>query len=144
MDLESKEIGYRGFVDKVLRISNKLGIKKNPWASFIKATGFHPLREIIYKNLDFIELLDYYLKNIYPVLKREYKLKQNQAPKKEQISKDYSGFITALRRKGYNLTDLHLAIGFEAKYLRVYANKSYSGLIKFFKKGNRCIFQPNC
>lgn len=138
-DLERKELGYRGFINRVRIVSKELGITKNILGTFMKKVGLEPVKELFYEGMDFPELFDCYIKNIYPKLKQEFKLKPNQAPLKEHIVKDYSGFLAALRRKGYNLTDLHLAVGFGSKNLRIYAKKSYSQLISFFKK----VIQPS-
>jgi len=137
-DLESKDLGYRGFVDRVRKVSKKEGINKNIWAEFIKQVGLEPKKDLKYHGMDFSELMDLYVKDIYPKIKKVFDLNPGQTPLKEQIKKGHSGFVTALRRKGYNLTDLHLAIGFELNYMAIYNEKSYPELRHFFKN----IIQP--
>jgi len=136
-DLERKGLGYRGFVDRVRKVSKKEGIERNIWAIFVKKAGLEPLKELKYQGMDFVELMDLYVKEIYPKIKVEFNLNLNQAPLWEQIDKDYSGFLKALQRKGYNLTDLHLAIGFKLNYT-IYNGKSYLELKNFFRN----VIQP--
>ncbi len=132
-DLESKEIGYRGFVDNVRKASKKEGILRNAWGEFVKEAGLIPKKELYYQGMDFPELIDIYVKEIHPRLKMKYNLKDKQAPLKEQLISEYSGFRNAIRRLGYNLSDLYLILGFEHKFWKIYNNKSYRELIKFFK-----------
>jgi hypothetical protein len=137
-DLESKELGYRGFIERVRKTSKMEGIEKNIWAEFMKKAGLKPLKELRYQGMDFVELMDLYAKKIYPEIRNKFNLKFEQAPLKEQILKDNSSFITALRRKGQNLTDLHLALGFKLDYMAIYSKKSYKELKDFFKN----VIQP--
>ena len=138
-DLESKNLGYRGFVDRVRKTSKKVGIERNIWAEFVKKAGMEPRKELRFQGMDFAELLDLYVKEIYPEIKNKFHLKFDQAPLKEQIIEDNSSFLTALKRKGYNLTDLHLTIGFKLNYMAIYNKKSYPQLIDFFRN----IIQPS-
>lgn len=137
-DLERKGLGYRGFVDRVRKTSKRVGIKKNIWAEFVKKAGMEPKKELKYQGMDFAELMDLYVKEIYPKIREEFNLKPDQAPLKEQINKDHNGLIKALQRKGYNLTDLHLTIGFKLNYMAIYNEKSYLELRNFFKN----VIQP--
>lgn len=137
-DLESKELGYRGFVEKVRRKSKEEGIEKNIWAEFIKKCGMKPQKELRYQGMGFAELMNLYVKEIYPKIRKKFHLNLGQAPLKKQLLEDYGSFITMLRRKGYNLTDLHLATGFKLNYTAIYNEKSYPQLKVFFRK----VIQP--
>ena len=138
-DLERKGLGYRGFVDRVRKISKLEGIERNIWAEFVKKAGLEPQKDLIYQGMDFVELMDLFVKKIYPYLKEKYNIGHKQAPLKEQVDKEYNGFRKAIRRLGYKLSDLYIALDFKHKFWQIYHNKSYKELLNFFKD----IIQPS-
>ncbi len=138
-DLERKGLGYRGFVERVRKVSKLEGIKWNIWAEFVKKAGLEPQKDLIYQGMDFVELLDLFVKEIYPYLKEKYNIGHKQAPLKEQVDKEYNGFRKAIRRLGYKLSDLYIALDFKHKFWQIYHNKSYKELLNFFKD----IIQPS-
>ncbi|MBY8979572.1 MAG: hypothetical protein KGD72_04230 [Candidatus Lokiarchaeota archaeon] len=138
-DLERKGLGYRGFVDRVRKVSKLEGIARNIWAEFVKKAGLEPQKDLIYQGMDFVELMDLFVKEIYPYLKEKYNIGHKQAPLKEQVDKEYNGFRKAIRRLGYKLSDLYIALDFKHKFWQIYHNKSYKELLNFFKD----IIQPS-
>ena len=138
-DLERKGLGYRGFVDRVRKVSKLEGIERNIWAEFVKKAGLEPQKDLIYQGMDFVELMDLFVKEIYPYLKEKYNIGHKQAPLKEQVDKEYNGFRKAIRRLGYKLSDLYIALDFKHKFWQIYHNKSYKELLNFF----RDIIQPS-
>jgi len=138
-DLERKGLGYRGFVDRVRKVSKLEGIERNIWAEFVKKAGLEPQKDLIYQGMDFVELMDLFVKEIYPYLKEKYNIGHKQAPLKEQVDKEHNGFRKAIRRLGYKLSDLYIALDFKHKFWQIYHNKSYKELLNFFKD----IIQPS-
>ncbi len=129
---------YRGFIDRLYKLASNEGSTDNIWANFLKKNGFEPLKEFHYKSKSFLELIDIFVKIIYPDLKKKYNLSDKQAPLKEQVAKDYSGFRTAIRRLGYKLSDIYITLNFKQKFWQLYDKKSYKELLIFFKD----IIQP--
>ena len=129
---------YRGFINKLYKLARSEGSNDNIWANFLKKNGFEPLKEFKYKSKNFLELIDIFVKVIYPDLKRKYNLEDKQAPLKEQVDKGFSGFRNAIRRLGYKLSDIYITLNFKQKYWQIYNKKSYNELLTFFKE----IIQP--
>jgi len=130
---------YRGFIDRLYKLARSTGSKDNIWANFLRKNCFEPLKEFQYKSKSFVELLDLFVKVIYPNLKEKYNLGDKQAPLKEQLDKEYNGFRKAIRRLDYKLSDLYVTLDFKHKFWKIYNNKSYDELLNFFKD----IIQPS-
>lgn len=125
---------YRGFIDRLYKLVKSAASRDNIWANFLRKNGFEPLKEFQYKSKSFSELLDLFVKEIYPNLKKKYNLGQKQAPLKEQLDDEFNGFRKAIRRLGYSLSDLYIVLGFKQKFWKIYDNKSYMELLNFYKE----------
>ena len=131
-------MNFRGFIDNLYKLAKDRGSEDNIWGDFLRKGGFEPLKDFPYKSKNFSELIDVFVKVIYPDLKKKYNLLDKQAPLKEQIEKDYSGFRNAIRRLGFKLSDVYITLDFKQKFWQIYNKKSYNELLTFFKE----IIQP--
>lgn len=124
--LQMETNGYRGFIDAIYKRGRNI-------PDLQKAAGFKPLKEFNYAGKSFVELVEMFLNEIYPDLRKKLKLPEGEHPKKEDIDKYYNGLLKALGRIGKTYNNLAKAAGFMPRMEHKYIEKSFEELVEMFK-----------
>ncbi|MFW9872617.1 MAG: hypothetical protein ACFFG0_05895 [Candidatus Thorarchaeota archaeon] len=122
-----KDNGYSGFIQAIRR-------RGKTWGNLLKDAGYTPKLEYIYEKKNYQELLNYFIKVIYPNIKNKYSIKNDKAPLYDHIEKHYRGFLTAINRYDKKYSDLLLDAGFELNYGKYSEIRNFSDLVNIFSK----------